>query len=242
MTSSYQHHATLVNYMYQSKHTVILTGAGMSTESGIPDFRSRSGWWKDIDPLTVATEEALHKNYDLFHEFYSARLKGLGDIKPHKGHFIIAKWEQDGLVQSVATQNVDGLHHEAGSQNVDQLHGSIHSFRCHDCGMKGVKQQFLEKESCSNCGGHFRPNVVLFGEALPDDAWDSALFHIQKADLVIVIGTSLQVYPVSQLPRMTSGKTAFINKEIGSEQSFFDVTIEGSAGEALSVIEQLLNS
>jgi NAD-dependent deacetylase len=137
---------------------------------------------------------------------------------------------------------VDGLHHEAGSRTVDELHGSIHTFRCHDCGSEASKQQFLDKESCSHCQGKLRPNVVLFGETLPEEAWDNALLNIQKADLVIVIGTSLQVYPVSQLPRMTEGKTVYINKEIDEVKSSFNVSIEGSARDMLVIVDHLLTT
>ncbi|MDE5413242.1 SIR2 family NAD-dependent protein deacylase [Alkalihalobacterium chitinilyticum] len=230
----------LYHALVESNHTVVLTGAGMSVESGIPDFRSKSGWWKNIDPLTVATVDALEEDYDLFHEFYSTRLQTLGDCRPHDGHRILAKWEQKNLVHEVATQNVDELHMMAGSKQVDQLHGSIRTFRCHQCGSSASFEQFKNKESCSICNGQIRPNVVLFGEMLPEDAWNSALHHIERAELVIVIGTSLQVYPVSQLPQMTQGKTVYINKEVNDHHSFFDLIIEGSAKETLIAVDQLI--
>ncbi|WP_328703099.1 NAD-dependent deacylase [Alkalihalobacterium elongatum] len=230
----------LYEALYASIHTVVLTGAGMSVESGIPDFRSKSGWWKNIDPLTVATVEALEENYDLFHEFYTVRLKTLGGCKPHEGHHILGKWEKKGLVHEIATQNVDGFHTMASSSQVDQLHGSIRTFRCHQCGSEASLDQFINKESCSLCNGKLRPNVVLFGEMLPEQAWNNALNHMQRANLVIVIGTSLKVYPVSQLPQMTNGKTIYINKEVNDLHSFFDLTIEGSAKETLSSVDQLI--
>ncbi|MFC4770161.1 SIR2 family NAD-dependent protein deacylase [Effusibacillus consociatus] len=100
----------LAKWIRESSYTVILTGAGMSTESGIPDFRSQNGWWRNIDRRTVATVEALHDNYSLFHEFYSRRIEALEQMSPHQGHHILAEWERRGLIQCVATQNVDGLH------------------------------------------------------------------------------------------------------------------------------------
>ncbi|WP_245741934.1 SIR2 family NAD-dependent protein deacylase [Anaerobacillus arseniciselenatis] len=230
----------LAKLIKTSTHTVVLTGAGMSTESGIPDFRSRSGWWKNIDPLTVATVEALQSNYELFHQFYSARIEALAKCKPHEGYQMLANWEQNGLLHRVATQNVDGFHHQAGNRHVDELHGSILTYRCQQCEKEASKQAFIDKKHCSSCDGKLRPNVVLFGETLPEEAWNNALYHIQKADLVIVIGTSLQVYPVSQLPTMTNGTTVCINKEVGVEQSFFDLVIEGSAKETLVNVNQLL--
>lgn len=224
-----------------SNHTVVLTGAGMSTESGIPDFRSPSGWWRNIDPLTVATIDALRNNYDLFHEFYSFRVNALENCLPHEGHIILGKWQKQGLIHHIATQNVDELHEAGGCENVDHLHGSILSFRCHMCRREVIKEQFLNKESCSFCRGKLRPNVVLFGETLPEHAWNRTLRNIQDADLVIVIGTSLQVYPVAQLPSMTKGKTVLINKEIGRLRSSFDVVIEASAKETLIEVDELFD-
>ncbi|WP_042475475.1 SIR2 family NAD-dependent protein deacylase [Bacillus ndiopicus] len=225
------------NWLEESRHTVVLTGAGMSTESGLADFRSKSGWWQQIDPRTVATTEALTHNYQLFQQFYSARIHALADITPHEGHRILADWQKRGLVQHIATQNVDGLHTLAGSHNVDELHGSIRSVRCQKCHAAAEMSSFLANEAC-RCGGRLRPNVVLFGENLPQQAWNSTLSHMKAAQLVIVIGTSLEVYPVSQLPHMTNGKTAYINLEI--EQSHFDIMLKEKAGEALKIIDALL--
>ncbi|WP_107838124.1 SIR2 family NAD-dependent protein deacylase [Metasolibacillus meyeri] len=224
-------------WLKSSKHTVVLTGAGMSTESGVADFRSKSGWWQQIDPRTVATTEALASNYELFHRFYTARINALEHIVPHEGHMILADWQQRGLVQHIATQNVDGLHTAAGAENVDELHGSIRSVRCQSCGQAAEMSRFLAKEACA-CGGRLRPNVVLFGENLPQQAWNSTLSHMKAAQLVIVIGTSLEVYPVSQLPHMTNGKTVYINLEI--EHSHFDRMVKGKAGETLKIIDASL--
>lgn len=229
---------TVKDWMLASNNTVILTGAGMSTESGVPDFRSASGWWTKTDPQQVATVEALNSNYSLFHEFYSLRIRLLEKCSPHKGHDILAEWEKRGLIHSVATQNVDGFHIQAGNKEVDELHGSIHTIRCQSCGDSASKEQFLNKESC-DCGGKLRPNIVLFGETLPEDTWMKALANMKAADLVIVIGTSLEVYPVNQLPFMTNGKTVYINKDV-QNYSAFDCVIQGSAKEILSNLNDLL--
>ena len=228
------------DWLQSSKYTVILTGAGMSTESGIPDFRSSSGWWKNIDPHTVAHISALESNYDLFHEFYSMRLTTLDACEPHDGHYLLADWEKRGIVHIIATQNVDGFHAKAGSQNIAELHGSIQTFRCHQCESPATRETFLKKEKCPKCGGKLRPNVVLFGENLPEDSWIKAFNAIRKAELVIVIGTSLEVYPVNQLPTMTKGRTVFINKDITSNAKGFDLIIEGKAKEVLTKIHHLL--
>ena len=127
----------LASWIKESKYTVVLTGAGMSTESGIPDFRSKDGWWKNLDPTTVASTYALENKYDLFRDFYIMRINTLKNCKPHIGHKILADWEKRGLVQCIATQNVDRFHHEAGSKNVYELHGNIRTVKCEDCGANG---------------------------------------------------------------------------------------------------------
>jgi NAD-dependent SIR2 family protein deacetylase len=230
----------LSTWLHNSKYTTILTGAGISTESNIPDFRSKEGWWKNIDPRMVATTDALKNNYELFHEFYSMRIKGLENCAPHKGHEILASWEQKGLIQAIATQNVDGFHTAAGGRNVYELHGSIHKFRCEDCSSPASKELFLTKEACSHCGGNLRPGIVLFGESLPEDSWNSSMEHIRKSELVIVIGTSLEVYPASSLPQMTDGKTVYINTEFSPNRPKFDLFIKGKAGEVLQQLDEIL--
>lgn len=230
---------TLVDWMIQSKRTVILTGAGMSTESGLRDFRSQDGWWQEYDPAELATTENMHTNYDLFHSFYAYRINSLRQLKPHIGHAILAKWEDDGLVQAIATQNVDGFHKEAGSRNVHELHGNLKGIRCIDCGHSFSQQAFLDKKSCPQCGGRLRPGVVLFGEGLPKRAWNASLQSIYLADLVIVIGSQLKVYPVAELPAMTRGKCVYINREFVNNQVHFDLMLKGNAGEIIEKAEAI---
>ena len=223
----------LARLIKNADHVVVLTGAGMDTESNIPDFRGKEGWWKNIDPRTVANIETFHENYSLFHEFYSMRLKMLEGIKPHTGHLLLAELESKGMIKSIATQNVAGLHVMAGSRKVYELHGSIRSIRCNRCSREVDVKDFLNKEKCKSCGGPLRPGVVLFGEMLPTEAWDSALSDIERSDLLIVIGTSLEVYPVNQLPMMTKGKTVLINNEDRGGTGMFDLKIIGNAREVL---------
>ncbi|WP_236939232.1 SIR2 family NAD-dependent protein deacylase [Evansella clarkii] len=226
----------------QQKNTVILTGAGMSTESGIPDFRSESGWWRKIDQLSIATAEAVEENYSVFHEFYSDRLSTLSECRPHEGHYCLASWEKSGLVTLLATQNVDGFHQKAGSVNVEELHGSIHRFRCHNCGEIADKEEFMRQKPCRECEGKLRPSVVLFGEMLPETAWQRSMELVEKAELVLVIGSSLQVYPVSQLPAITRGKTALINRDETSADTDFDLVMKGSAKEILQYMDNYLKN
>lgn len=232
----------LASLLKNSSYTTILTGAGMSTESNIPDFRSQDGWWKNIDPRTVATTEALRNNYELFHEFYTMRINLLKDCAPHEGHKILAKWEKEGIIHAIATQNVDGFHTASGNRQVYELHGSIHKIRCATCQQKASESSFINKEACEHCGGKLRPGVVLFGEMLPQDVWNRALAEIRNSELVIVIGTSLEVYPANELPYMTNGKTVYINAEIESHKNQFDLAIEGKAGVVLKQLDEMLSS
>lgn len=224
-----------------ARRMAVITGAGMSVDSGVKDFRSRSGWWRDIDPRTVATVEALELRYDLFHEFYTERIRKLRLVVPHEGHLVLAEWEKRGMLASICTQNVDRLHQLAGSRNVRELHGTIREFRCHDCGAPHEEETFLGKARCS-CGGRLRPDVVLFGENLPSDAWQTSLDAIREADVVLVIGTSLQVAPVNQLPFLTKGRRILINAEETGLEEQFDVFVKGRARDSLVAIEERIGS
>ena len=231
---------TVAQWMKKGQSTVVLTGAGMSTESGIPDFRSQSGWWQNIDPRTVASIDSLQQNYALFREFYQMRIQALGNCVPHKGHQILVDLEQRGFITLIATQNVDQLHQQAGSKAVAELHGNIVTMRCQECSKPHAKEQFLANAICTYCSGKLRPNVVLFGETLPSDAWNRSLNAIQHADVVIVIGTSLEVYPVNQLPMMAKGKLVYINLDQTKDNGEFDLVFIGTAGEVLSQLAREL--
>lgn len=223
-----------------ARRMVLISGAGLSVDSGVKDFRSSSGWWRNIDPRTVATVEALEGNYDLFHDFYSMRITQLQRVVPHQGHYILAEWEKRGILACIGTQNVDRLHQAAGSRNVHELHGTIRTFRCHACGKPHTETAFLQKETCA-CGGKLRPNVVLFGESLPSAAWNRTLDAIREADLVLVIGTSLQVAPVNQLPFLTRARRIFINAEATGYEGQFDVFLRGRALDCLAAIEEAMD-
>jgi NAD-dependent deacetylase len=224
----------------ESNYTIVLTGAGMSTESGIPDFRSKDGWWRKINPSTVANINALESNYEFFREFYIARIQSLGEAKSHIGHKLLAEWEEKGLINAIITQNVDGLHPSAGSKAVYEIHGSIQKIHCYDCGVKSTTESFINEEKCHVCGGRLRPGVVLFGESLPSQTLDDAIKEARKADLIIVIGTSLTVGPVNRLPFLSPCKRIIINAEKTDFDSEFDIVIRGKAGEILSELNQIL--
>ena len=220
----------LKNLLENSKYTVVFTGAGMSTESGLPDFRSATkGLWKVKNPSEYASTNALYNNRNEFTEFYRMRIENLLKFEPHKGHYILADLEKRGIVKSIITQNVDGYHKKAGSQNVIELHGRLYELFCISCGAKYPCKRYLEKEGekCS-CGGFIRPSVVLFGEGLPEDEMDKAYDETIKADLFIVLGSSLVVSPANQFPliaKRNGAKLAIINMESTIMDRYFDVVI-----------------
>lgn len=229
----------LAKLIKNSNYVVVFTGAGMDTESNVPDFRGKGGWWKNIDPMTVANIDVLYENYSLFHEFYSMRIKLLDNCTPHRGHFILAEWEEQGLIKSIATQNVSRFHALAGSKNISELHGNIRTFKCNNCNEPADKIEFIEKGKCKICGKQtLRPAVTLFGESLPEKDWNIALEEIESSDLLIVIGSSLAVSPVNQMPNIAGGKTVYINDEIKQKVHNFDFIIKGKVGE---ILEELIN-
>jgi NAD-dependent deacetylase len=228
-------------WLGKSSSTVVFSGAGMSTESGLPDFRSQSGLWTKFDPMKVATVQAMTHQYELFHEFYKMRIEALSRHSPHTGHEIIAEWERIGLVKTVATQNVDGFHQKAGSQHVFELHGSLSRVRCINEAHPADSKSFIEGKSCSVCGSRLRPGVVLFGENLPAEVWNHAFQEIKAAQLLIVIGTSLQVSPVNQLPSIATGKKVLINQEPVNRDDLFDLVMIGKAGDILQQIHEVVS-
>lgn len=224
----------LASFMKESDKTVVLTGAGMDTESNIPDFRGKAGLWRKVDPRLVASVDTLEGNYSMFYEFYMERINKLEDVKPHKGHEILADFEKKAIIKSIATQNISGLHEMAGSKNVYELHGNIRNIRCNNCDQEAGLDDFFNKHKCTACGSDvLRPGVVLFGESLPTKPWDLAQADIKNSDLLIIIGTSLEVSPVNQLPFLTKGKLALINNEDVGAYYDFDIKLIGKAKDIL---------
>ena len=206
----------LTSLLKESKYTVVFTGAGMSTESNLPDFRSAQGLWSKFDPYKLATTDAMRNNREEFKEFYSLRMKDLQKTEPHQGHYLLAEWEQKGIIQSFITQNVDGFHQRAGSKKVAELHGTLRHSHCHRCGTIYSNEAFMADDDKCTCGGLLRPSVVLFGESLPDEALEMAQFETDRAELFIVLGSSLQVSPANYYPsiaKRNGAKLVIVNME-----------------------------
>jgi NAD-dependent deacetylase len=238
--------ARLAELIERRRPLVVLTGAGISTESGIPDFRSASGIWAQYDPMEVATIEAFHANPTKVWEFYAHRLDVLGDAKPNDGHTALADLEQRGWVQAVITQNVDRLHARAGSQRVIEVHGTIGSASCLDCGTVVPSEDvnaLLPVPACPECGRVLKPDVVMFGELLPEAAVDESLELAAHAGVLLVVGSSLEVHPIAGLPLETlaaGGSLAIVNRGSTQFDSRAAVTIDAGAGETLRALADAL--
>jgi NAD-dependent deacetylase len=225
---------------------VVLTGAGISTESGIPDFRSPSGIWAHYDPLEYATIDAFLADPVKVWDFYGKRLAMLGDAQPNDGHRALAELEERGWVQSVITQNIDRLHDRAGSREVVEVHGSIGTSSCLDCGTVvpfDEVVQLLPVPKCPSCERILKPDVVMFGELLPEAAMARATQLAAQAQLLLVVGSSLEVYPVAGLPSETlasGGSLAIVNRGGTQFDSRASVLIDAGAGEALRALADAL--
>ncbi len=234
----------LQDWLAASNYTVIFTGAGMSTESGLPDFRSANGMWRKKDPSQLATTEALNHNVHEFVEFYRERVLGIKKYGPHKGHKILADWEKKQLIHSIITQNVDGFHTEAGSIRVAELHGTLQTLHCQLCNKKYSSEKYVDEDFICECGGMLRPSIILFGESLPEVAFNMAFEEAQKAELFIVLGSSLSVSPANQFPliaKESGAKLVIINEEQTDYDIYADLVIhKRKIGEVLKEIDSML--
>ena len=194
-----------------SAYTVVFTGAGVSTPSGIPDFRSPdTGIWNKNDPFLVASILAFKKKPEDFFNWIRPLAIQAEAAQPNQAHFCLAQMEKKGLVKAVITQNIDDLHQKAGSENVLELHGTAKTATCPGCGLKHDARDFIGKlmdeqdlPRCGQCDQVIKPDVVLFGEMLPMNVWESAQQHCLMADVMLVVGSSLEVSPANSLPEMS---------------------------------------
>jgi NAD-dependent deacetylase len=228
---------------------VVLTGAGVSTESGIPDFRSPTGVWAQFDPLEYGSLEAFRRDPLKVWSFYRPRVEMLTEAEPNAAHFALAELERLGFVQAVVTQNIDLLHERAGSRDVIEVHGSIRTSTCPGCGACYALDRVLElleeaeAPACPACGEILKPDVVFFGQLLPAAAIERAYELARKAPLLLVVGSALEVHPVAGLPLETigsGGELAIVNRGATPFDDQASLRIEGSAAEVLSAVVESL--
>ena len=226
--------------MVDGSHKIVFFGgAGVSTESGIPDFRSTDGLYRqkyDYPPETILSRTFFDRNPKEFYRFYRAKMLVL-DKKPNPAHLKLAQWEKEGRLLGIVTQNIDGLHQAAGSERVFELHGSIHRNYCMRCRKFYAPEYIRDAEDavphCS-CGGIIKPDVVLYEEGLDQDVLSGAVHALSKADMLIVAGTSLTVYPAAGLVRYFNGKhLVLINRDPTPMDSSCDLVIHDSVGKVL---------
>jgi NAD-dependent deacetylase len=233
----------LARLIQENQPCVALTGAGASTESGIPDFRSPTGIWAEFDPLEYATLGAFRRDPEKIWRFYAPRFSMLTDAEPNRVHTALAELEERGLLEAVITQNIDRLHERAGSLEVVEVHGSIRTSSCPDCGASYELVRVLElleegegAPHCEKCGAVLKPGVVFFDELLPTDAIDRAFELAARARLLLVIGTSLEVWPVAGLPDGTldaGGRVVVLNQAPTRIDDRADLVDRDPAGEVL---------
>lgn len=220
-----------------SRSTVALTGAGISVPSGIPDFRTpETGLWAKVDPMEVAHIDVFERDPARFWSYYRPRFQSLAEKRPNGAHEALAELERRGLIEGVVTQNIDRLHRAGGSENVVEVHGSIETSSCRRCAasfeLEQVEELFDERgvALCSSCGGPVKPDVVLFGELLPESAVARARDLAERAKLMVCIGSSLIVHPVAGLPQLTlehGGRLAIVTKGATPYDDDAELKLEG---------------
>jgi NAD-dependent deacetylase len=240
--------AALAELIRSRQPCVVLTGAGVSTESGIPDFRSPTGLWAQFDPLEYGSIDAFRRDPAKVWSFYRPRIGMLTEAEPNAAHHALAELERLGLVRAVVTQNIDLLHERAGSREVIEVHGSIRRSTCRGCGRQYPLERVLELldgaeapacPACPACGGVLKPDVVFFGELLPLAAIDRAFALAREAQLLLVVGSALEVYPVAGLPLETlqaGGELAIVNRGATALDARASLRIEANAADVLPAV------
>jgi NAD-dependent protein deacetylase/lipoamidase len=239
--------ARLAERLCAARRTVVLTGAGISVPSGIPDFRTPgTGLWQDVDPMAVAHIEVFKRDPERFWHFYGDRFAKLQDKRPNRAHAALAELERRGLVDVVVTQNIDGLHAEAGTADLIEVHGSLAQASCGRCGARHERGDVRARLATAPDGvprcdaGHpLKPDVVLFGELLPEAALARASALAAGADLLLCVGSSLEVYPIAQLPQITlaaGGAVALITKGLTPYDGDAAIKLTGDVVEELDAL------
>jgi len=236
----------LTEVLQKASHVAVLTGAGISAESGIPTFRGEEGLWKKYRAEELATPTAFSQDPKLVWEWYDWRRGIIGQKEPNPGHKVIARWEETFPTVSLITQNIDGLHQKAGSKNIWELHGNIWKVRCTEEGTITENYDIPLKEIpplCSNCGALLRPHVVWFGEALSSTILQKSIQLSSECDVMFVVGTSAVVQPAASLPFEASeagAKIVEINLDPTPLSLYADFSIRGKSGEILPLIDEEL--
>jgi NAD-dependent deacetylase len=237
----------LAELLREARGAVVLTGAGISVPSGIPDFRSPgTGLWENVDPMEVAHIDAWRRDPDRFWSFYGQRFAMLRHKRPNAAHEAVAELERRGLVRGVITQNIDRLHGLAGTERLVEVHGSIDWSVCLRCRGRVPLERVVEQleardgaPECEDCAVPLKPDVVLFGELLPEAAIDEAQALAAGADLMLVIGSSLEVYPVAGLPHLTlgrGGRLALVTQGPTPYDAEAEVKLDGDVVEELGAV------
>ena len=241
----------LAQLIREARSVVALTGAGISVPSGIPDFRSPgTGLWERVDPMKVAHIEVFRREPERFWQFYGERFQTLEDKRPNRAHQVLAELEQAGLLDAVITQNIDRLHARAGTRQLVEVHGSIASSSCLICRLRYELGDVRARQGAGldgvprcDCGEPLKPDVVLFGEYLPPDALARAEQLAAEADLLLCIGSSLEVYPVAQLPALTlasGGRIAILTKGPTAFDARAAVRADGDVVQELEAVSAAL--
>jgi|TARA_B100001105_G_C22347976_1_gene424390 NAD-dependent deacetylase len=230
---------SIKNQIKDAKKIVFVTGAGISQESGIPTFRGKGGLWRNYDAMKLATIDAFYENPKLVWEWYNERRENIFSVSPNQGHKAIADLEKYVKV-IILTQNIDGLHQKAGSSEVLELHGSIVKIKCTVCDFKDeIMTKFSEIPPLCKCGNILRPDVVWFGESLPEDIWKHAIVQASQCDMMIIAGTSLVVSPANTLPIYAKQNNAYlieVNPEKTEMSSEMDLIINDTSANVLPKI------
>jgi len=243
----------VVELLYKAKRAVVLTGAGISTPSGIPDFRSEgTGLWSRDEPMEVASLNTFRTDPERFFVWFRPLANLIYNAKPNLAHIALARLEKAGRIHSIITQNIDALHQKAGAKNVIEMHGTLRTLSCTQCFHQAEAQNYLKAfveqgklPRCSGCGSLMKPNVILFGEQLPQQAWYDAQRESRQCDLMLVAGSSLEVLPVAGLPMQAIDRGAhlvILNNSTTYLNVRADVVIKEDVEEVLPAIaEQVLN-
>jgi NAD-dependent deacetylase len=232
----------IIARLKNSSSVLILTGAGISAESGVPTFRGADGLWKQYRAEDLATPRAFERDPDLVWEWYNYRREIIHTKKPNLGHHAVTKFEEHYPKFTLVTQNVDGLHKQAGTKNILEIHGCIWRVRCMKCGIEYENFDVpIKIPPLCQCGGMLRPGVVWFGESLPQDILSKTFIAIESCDLFFVIGTSAIVQPAASFPIMAKENGAYvveINMDSTPLSNYVDLTLHGPSGKILQELER----